>query len=186
MTADGRGGQVAVWRAGTSPDRRVVVARKPLAGRVRSDVVVRGRASYVKIAAPAIARDGSIVAPWVRRVPARAAGFGKEYGYVTTRSARGRLVTTRLLGPVTSVNEQAAAVAPGGRGAVSADHIDGRAGIVTSLFALRAGRPLATPQFEVSQSLLGIAPTNLTGNQQDPARALFSLAGRARATRLEP
>lgn len=186
MAADGRGGQVAVYRAGRTPALRLVVARKPLAGRVRSDVLVRGRATYVKIAAPAVARDGSIVAPWVRRAPGGAAGFGKEHAYVTTRSAGGRLVTTRLLGPVTSVNEQAAAAAPRGRGAVSSDRIAGRSGIVTTLVALRAGRPLPGTPFAVSQNVFGIEPTRLTGNPQDPVRALFSVRGRALSTLLAP
>ncbi|MDP2710474.1 MAG: hypothetical protein Q8O56_04585 [Solirubrobacteraceae bacterium] len=172
MTADGRGGQVAVWRRVTRSGLRLVVARASLGGQLRTNVVGRGFPAALTIAAPAVASDGGIVVPWGQVDADRS-----RSAHVTTRSPRGALATRRILaptrttGPGLAFDSLAAAAAPGGRGAVAVDRTVGFSAR-TRLVGLRGGRPATGTVLDLRTGPTGHR-TLLTGNRRDPARALF-------------
>lgn len=172
MTADGRGGQVAVWRRITPVGLRLVLARASLGGRLRTNVVGRGFPASLMIAAPAVASDGGIVLPW-----GQIDADQSRSAHVTTRSPRGRLVTRRILEPTRTAGRAlafdslAAAAAPGGRGAVAIDRTVGFSAR-TRLVGLRGGRSATGAVLDLRTGSSSHR-TLLTGNRRDPARALF-------------
>jgi hypothetical protein len=174
MTADGRGGQVAVWRRARGTRREILLGRVSLAGRLRATVLASGEpTTEFLFAAPAVARDRWIVVGWAQ------ADTSARSAWVTTRSPRGRLVTRRTLGStrggpvVRPVEALSAAAAPGGGGAVSVD-FDRPRGWATRIVGLRGGRPLPGAVLE-ARSDMPHRRTLLTGNLLDPARALFEI-----------
>jgi hypothetical protein len=170
MIADGRGGHVAVWRRASSPGQQLFLGRASLGGPLHATLIRRDIQGQLRFGDPAVASDRWIVLAWGQSDDA------SRTGYVTTRSPRGRVVTSRIGGLnvgdgyVVPFSEPLAAAAPGGRGAVALQ----RRTLMTDgmrFVGLRAGRPLPGAVLDVRDA--DSYGTVLTANRRDPARALF-------------
>jgi len=175
MSADGRGGQVAVWVRGRGRRLGFVVTRKPFSGQARSVAVApaAGSATRLFFSTPAVAIDGSIVLPWVR-VPKR----GLHVAYCFVQRPDGSVTNTRLPGG-SEVLDLVGAAAPGGSGAVVVQTVD-----ATTVAAIRYGRPRLRESLGATIRTTRFGAVWLTGNGLDPARAVFHRRSRRFASLL--
>jgi hypothetical protein len=173
MIPDGRGGHVVVWARASSTGLQLFLGRASLTGPLRATLIRRDIQGQLRFGDPAVASDRWIVVAWGQSDAASRAGW-----YVTTRSPRGRLVTSEIRG-VSVVDGSLlpfatpiAAAAPGGRGAVALDRGSSFA-TGMRIVGLRSGRPLASAVLDVPDAQA--YGTVLTANRRDPARALFRM-----------
>jgi len=174
MAPDGHGGQVVLWRRVTSTGVSLLLGRASIDGPLRRTIINRKIKGTLSFSDPAVASDGWIVAAWGQ------SDTTARQGYVTTRSPRGRLVTSEIRGVSVGVGYDGnvapfsdppmAAAAPGGGGAVALQR-GSRSAAGMRFVGLRAGRPLAGAVLDVPGA--ESYSTLLTANRRDPGRVLL-------------